>query len=618
MEKSGVFYRDHKISYEHFKTFYKDHKRVINHFLFVLGLLTVLVSCLAYFVLGTGCYIQINDQLDGEVLNYIYRAKYLFSGEGNIPEFMNGMSKSAMTPPAPVGVIFYKILPPFAAFAAMHIFVIVTGYTGMFLLIRQVTDSGPIAFVVACIFAYLPFYPVYGLSILGQPLLLWALIRIYQTKEHKLKYYFCIFLYGISSSFALAGFAIVPILFAAWVVLRIREVREGQQNSVGENEVQRERGLRQPVHGSLGLAFLLLSGTYLLCNLDLAAEILGIGNSYVSHREEMIIAARSDWEDYFLELFLEGGSYGKSYNMAIAILAAVLLAGCPFICYLTKKKLTRTYKALAALTGAAALLAGGAVLWRIEPIARLRMEAGGVVKYFQADRIYWLLPLCWYLILALGLKILLAEWKRLWVLRYGAALGITVVLSFMVYQNSTIYHNLRLMIFPDTYHLMNWEDYYAEDVFEQIDSYIGQDKASYRTLSLGISPAAALYNGFYCLDGYSNLYSLEYKHEFREIIAKELDKVEEVRVYFDAWGNRCCLFNAETGNYMMIPGNNGGAYEHLELNTRKMYDMGARYLFAAMPIANAEEMGGLTLVREEPFTTPDSYYAVWLYEVTGE
>ncbi|MBO5281674.1 MAG: hypothetical protein J6B43_00890, partial [Lachnospiraceae bacterium] len=62
-------------------------------------------------------------------------------------------------------------------------------------------------------------------------------------------------------------------------------------------------------------------------------------------------------------------------------------------------------------------------------------------------------------------------------------------------------------------------------------------------MSLGITPAAALYNGFYCLDGYSNLYPLEYKHEFREIIARELEKSEGVRVYFDAWGNRCYLFN---------------------------------------------------------------------------
>lgn len=57
---------------------------------FWLGFITVFVIALPYFVLGSRCYVQITDQLDGEVLNYIYRARYLFSGENVIPEFMGG------------------------------------------------------------------------------------------------------------------------------------------------------------------------------------------------------------------------------------------------------------------------------------------------------------------------------------------------------------------------------------------------------------------------------------------------------------------------------------------------------------------------------------------------
>lgn len=38
----------------------------------------------------------------------------------------------------------------------------------------------------------------------------------------------------------------------------------------------------------------------------------------------------------------------------------------------------------------------------------------------------------------------------------------------------------------------------------------------------------------------------------------------------------------------------------------------AKYLFSAVRIPNAEELG-MTLLRDEPFETPDSYYAVYLY-----
>lgn len=558
-----------------------------------IGFAVALVMAFPYIILGEKCYIQIHDQLDGEVLNYIYSAKYLFSGLEYIPEFMNGMSASSMTPPAPIGILFYKILPPFAAFAVMHITAVLTGYIGMALLTKRITGYSLIAMIVAGIFVYLPFYPVYGLSILGQPFLLWALINIYETEGHKKSYYIIVLLYGLGSSFALVGFAWVILLAVMWIVIWIKKHKR---------------------NSGLGIALLTLLCTYIGCNFELIKKTLGIGNSYVTHREEMVAVAVSDWWSYFLEIFLQGGSYGKAYNKVIVIFAVFVLAGYPLVRRHTSKKCGQSYFLLAGLFSFALLISIAATFWRTEWVVALRMQIGGMLKYFQADRIYWLLPLCWYLVFALCMKLILDAGGKLCLVRYGATLAIAIMLAFGVYQNSTIYHNLRLMIFPETYHLMNWKDYYAEDVFTQIDEFIGKDKETYRTVSLGIVPAAALYNGFYCLDGYSNLYSLEYKHEFREIIEKELEKSEELRIYFDAWGNRCYLFNGETGNYMTIAGTNGGTFGHLELNTRKLYEMGARYIFAAMPIDNAADMN-LVLARQTPFYTDESYYKIWLYEI---
>ena len=64
----------------------------------------------------------------------------------------------------------------------------------------------------------------------------------------------------------------------------------------------------------------------------------------------------------------------------------------------------------------------------------------------------------------------------------------------------------------------------------------------YRVASIGIHPAIAQYNGFYTLDTYNNFYPLSYKHEFRKIIEKELEKNKKIRNYFDAWGGRCYFF----------------------------------------------------------------------------
>lgn len=573
---------------------------------FWLGFITVLVIALPYFVLGSRCYVQITDQLDGEVLNYIYRARYLFSGKNVIPEFMGGQSKSAMTPPAPVGVLFYRLLPPFAAFAAMHIFAAGIGYTGMYLLGRMLSGSSLIGCVTAGIFCCLPFYPVYGLSIPGQPLLFWAVLNCCRSEcsiGKKWKYYLCILLYAVSSSLALSGFACILLLLGAWLWCCVK----------------RDRRLCR----ELGIILLLLVVCFLLCNGDLILGLSGFGESFVSHREEMVLAARDDWWELFKEIFLKGGLYAGSYNGAIAALTAVVLLAEPLILRRKNKASGReerlsadkAYKAVVVIFLLAFFISVGVVVWQLPSVVEWRMHLGGIAKSFQADRIYWLLPLCWYTLLSLDLYILLRRWRGCFLLRLGLSAAAVAFLCFTVYENSTIYHNLRLMIFPDTYHLMNWEDYYASDVYEQIDSFLGKDKSSYRVASLGINPAAALYNGFYTLDGYSNFYDLNYKHEFREIIADELEKNEETRVYFDAWGNRCYLLNAETGNYMMIAKDGGNSSFHdLEFNTKKMYEMGARYLFAAMPVDNWKQLG-LAPVREEPFETPESYYAIWVYEI---
>ena len=138
----------------------------------------------------------------------------------------------------------------------------------------------------------------------------------------------------------------------------------------------------------------------------------------------------------------------------------------------------------------------------------------------------------------------------------------------------------------------------------------------YRVVSLGIDPAAALYHGFYCLDGYSNNYSLAYKHAFRRVIAPALEQSEYLRAYFDDWGNRCYLFGTESPGYYTIE--KGGFYfEHLELDTAALRELGGDYLLSAAYIANSNELG-LTLLGDEAFETSDSYYRIFLYEVANE
>ena len=89
---------------------------------------------------------------------------------------------------------------------------------------------------------------------------------------------------------------------------------------------------------------------------------------------------------------------------------------------------------------------------------------------------------------------------------------------------------------------LTFRQFYSEKLFKEIDGYIGKSKKDYRTVNIGIHPGIAQYNGFYTLDVYSNIYSLQYKHQFRKIIEKELEKNARVKWVYDENGKRCYLF----------------------------------------------------------------------------
>ena len=197
-----------------------------------------------------------------------------------------------------------------------------------------------------------------------------------------------------------------------------------------------------------------------------------------------------------------------------------------------------------------------------------------------------------------------------------AAMILTVATAGKILLESNLKPNLQKLV-NRNYAAMSFRDYYAVDVLDQVQEYLrentGEEPQDYRVVSLGIDPAAALYHGFYCLDGYSNNYSLEYKHRFREIIAPELDKSEYLEDSFDHWGNRCYLFSAECPGYYTIE--KGGFYfQDYTIDAESLRQLGGSYLLSAAYIDHSEDTG-LELMRPEAFETENSYYRIYLYRV---
>lgn len=593
-------------------------KKIDTAPLWWVGFLLLAATFAPYCLLKTRSVFPIHDQLDETILTYVLNAKYLGTGTEVFPELLGGVNASAMQPAAVLFIPLYKIFSPFTAFLIQYAVVFAAGFFGMYFCVKEITESSILALVAAGCFCMLPVQPVYGLSVMGAPLLLYAFLCLWQEK-HMFRSLLLTAFFGLTTHLVLIGY--VALGFWALALLwRLARKKAGASGAAGT-----EKGWRWPV-----LGFLLLLVCYAAVNYNLFAELILGQGSYVSHREELVNGASPFW-DTVCDVFLNSAQHADSCHkyLVAPILAMLVLGG--ILYRKLKKKERRRY--LASLAGLL-VLAGIAVFYgvcRSAPVVGFKNRCGGFLHYFQADRFYWLYPAGWYLELALCISPLWGKEAGTFRIRDGREPGFgQKVLCSRLFQTAALFAALLPTlqeIKVNSYFYMNvnqinngsgitgyisWESYYAEDLMQELEEAIGRDMSAYRVAHLGISPAPALMHGFYTADGYSNNYPLEYKHRFRRVIAKELEKAPETAVYFDTWGSRCYLFNAATGNAWMLGKDAEIVYENLEFDMDALKGLDCEYLFSCGEILNAEELG-LELLGY--FETESSYWGVWLYQL---
>lgn len=588
----------------------------LHNLLFLAGLLAIFAIAVPYLILGQDAIVTYHDQLDGEFIAYQLQAKHLFEN-GGLPEFLGGASKTALIPPAPACVLLFLFEDGFAALAVMQLLGSLCGYLGMYLLLKRETQIPWIGVIMGILYGYLPFLPVYGLTQYGLPLLLFCILEAKEGKHLKAAFLYAA-LFALNSSLVLAGFAVLGAMALWLLIVYLKKLRKKESKP----------GLKNCL-----LMWFLMLGIYVVENVGLFAQMFLQGQYSLSHKAEYQLLPENIIHGFW-NAFLQGGQHsGDAHGTFLwviviaAVFALVLVCRQPEVFRQENAgSIPAQLKVIGICVGCNALFASAAALWNGTPGIFLRSHMQ-VLGAFQVERFLWLAPCLWYLSFGCSLGILVELWKQGIFSKKGKAAGVfagalTLCMAAVLCQTSwkvflagNLKPNLQKIINPD-YPLMSYRDYYAIGVLSQVEDFLeereGVSKEGYRVVSLGIDPAAALYHGFYCLDGYSNNYSLTYKHAFRKALEPELKKSEYLTDYFDNWGNRCYLFSAECPGYYTIE-KGGFFFSNYELNTEALRELGGKYLFSAAYIANAEEQG-LTLLREEGFETEDSYYRIFVYE----
>lgn len=729
----------------------------------MLPLLAIFFSY--FFLLGKNCVFEINDQLDETLFTYVLNAKYLFSGVKSYPEMLGGVPKGGMSVSACLFIPLYRLFPVFEAFMIQYVIVVATAYIGMYLCVKELTGSGFIGFLCGGMFMFLPYQPVYGLSVVGGPLIFYAFLCLYRQK-HVIIDGLLILYFALGANLVLLGYVALGFVLLAdiWILIkwvkkdrylpdgeRCWTEREGQ--SAGEDEERREqrcdsfgipRTKAEIINRNkwflLGSLELLL--VYIIVNFSLFSELLLGSGGYVSHREEMVIAGNSDFWGCVKDVFLNSAQHAFSFHQKLIL---PILAVIVFYAFRWKRwrrqaagqrrgpgenigERERARNAHAEYNGGMPAdvneeAAGEGrtdfseedienarqcqimYVWLIliiliniltalfygfcqsQIVVDFRNSVSGFFHYFSPQRVYWIYPTTWYVAAGLAAGLVWRDhdflngkrrseeseevaaspfrqtsgtghnirktsdtgnniWKPfgtgnnigetsdtgydIWkpsgtgrkiagdIFAWLLIFAILTPTAWQIRQNSIWILNKSQYKNKGSVGLMSWADYFAEGLMQEIETAIleetGQSQEEYRVASLGMCPAVALEAGFYCIDGYSNNYSLEYKHEFREIIEAELEKCPPMKGYFDNWGSRCYLFTEESQNYYYLAKDAEFRYEKLELNTEKMKELGCKYLFSAAEIeeGNAEKLG---IELFGAFETEESYYKVWVYGI---
>ena len=567
----------------------------------IIGIVISIASCIPYFINGTSSIITYHDQLDGELITYLLNAKYLFQNVDVYPEIMNGIPKNGLVSPAPAFILLYKWMTPFSAFMTSILIIRIVAFISMFLLLQGLVDEKGIAFAVAVVFMSFPFYGVYGLCIPGQPLLFYALLRLYRlpSMEGNRKWVkataFCslIVLYGVCSSLALVGFACIGFIFICSVIVFMN----------------RKRKEALYLFGGMGVLMI----TYICCNIPLVLQILPIAESgFVSHKSELIIDSQP-FVSVFMNIFFTGDVYANAFQICMI---PVMIPAC-ILGVIGFSKLGNKVTTLFTLIGINVAIAVWVALYQSEPVVRFRNNSSGILHDFNLARFSWLMPVFWCISLAIAMDIIVrsSQIKKIYsIVSYAAIVGTCFVTLATALYNGDMKANIMKLIKGNDYYMMTWEQFYAEDLFEKVDQLINRPKEDYRVVSLGIYPAAASYNGFYCLDAYSNNYDVEYKHEFRKIIAPQLDQSPYLTDWFDHWGNRCYIVLAEANNYFTMEKKWSPSSGNYELNFEQLKNMGCNYIISASYLIDSEVFG-LHLLNEEPIVSDQSWYRLWVYEI---
>jgi len=550
---------------------------VNRYFLFSFFLLVAYIA--PFLIFGENTYVLLFDNLDSYV---VWHRTLLESGlvfENNLREVPIMMGASRVSLGNELNLILWLnyIFEPYQAYVANQILFRVTAFIGFLLLLNKYVFSEEFkkySYLIAVLFSLLPFYPNIGIGIAGLPIITYVFLNLRNKTATKVDWVILV-IFPFYSSFQhsmLFYMMLVGLVFLYDLVKR--------------NRIK-----------DLFIGLMVFSSLYVIVNYRLF-DIYFFTPEFIAHRVE-----RGGDSHGFLRAILSSGKHfvlGQyhAHSVHLFFLPFVLTM---FFFNMITKQIDKVFVGLFLLNGLISVIYG---FWYYESFALLK-ENYVWMNSINFSRISYLAPFIWYTLFALSIRYYLKNFK--FKHRQTIVVNIALIVLVSIIFKSDFLNEYRT-------NKITYKEFYSESLFGKIDLFIGENKDEYKVVSIGIHPAIARYNGFTTIDGYLPIYSLDYKHKFREIIEPELDKSENYhKKYFDEWGSRFYILSSQLGRNWVNTKDNNPDIE-IELNTLALYGLGGRYIFSANKILNDSQN---ELILIQTFEENKSPWKIYLYEVAA-
>lgn len=524
-------------------------------------------------------HIRSQDNLDSYYIYYhnLVQSDALFVMDPNyeLEGVMNGLPRFCFPSAFNVTSLSFYFFGSRLGYTINFILIHLIGFFGMFLLLENFVLKDErqlwLKVLISLCFALLPVFSVWGLSVLGQPLLLYALLKI-RDKEAQYYHWIIVVAFPLYSFFVFLGFFALLFL-GCWVLYEWISHKKTNLNLI--------------------FASILLGTMYILVDFQLFYGMFFVEN-FVSHRAGALDANLNFKGVIVVAIYTFFNGWYHSANYV-----GIIFIGLAFLAIALGFRNKWNIKPVIFLMGLTALLAGLYAFMDWTQLVKVA-EHLPILDKFSLKRFHFLLPFSCFLMFIFSLKLLM----QLKNMEIPVLLCLLILLGLNFNMNYNFEHNGYNMDFfklanHDLEDELTFQEYFDEELFTKAAQFIDKPQSTYRVASLGISPSILQFNGFYTLDSYQNLYRKSYSEWFFKINEAEYKKAN---LPDKRMGNRCYLFSSELHQ-------GADKITQLDLDFEALKKANCTYLFSYHEIMTVEP-GALSLsqVFESELTDTKLYF----------